>query len=272
VYSDKRNKRLEFKLYFPTIAELSSDADHPSDHALFVDTLYNMYKSGMMNASSVGYLGTKMEQRKDQDDVPVFARGLLFTEQELVELSLVPVPANAEALVQARSMKSLDKRGVDLVEKAMLDDAASEKGEEDMADKLTEEEVTRLKAFAANLPTKKKAGRKLSAASMAKINAAMEHVGKCMDELKGLVSDGVEETDEDEADGVEEHKEKKPGEDKPGETPGEEKPKPGENPSEEKPKPGYEEKPGKEKALDLSTLTVEQANDILRLGGNHEGA
>jgi hypothetical protein len=274
VYSDKRNKRLEFKLYFPTIGELCSDPSNPSDHALFVDTLYHMYKSGMMNASSVGYLGHKMEPRKDQEDQPVWNRGLVFTDQELVELSLVPVPANAEALVQARSMKSLNQHGVDIVEKAMLDET-SKKGAEDMADKLTEEEVERLKAFALTLPKKeepkKKAGRKLSASSLAKINAAMDHVNQCMDALKGLVSDGVVETDEDESDGVEGEKEKpgaepKPGEEKPGAEP-----KPGEEKPGAEPKPG-EEKPGKEKALDLSTMTVEQANDILRLGGNHEGA
>jgi hypothetical protein len=135
-----------------------------------------------------------------------------------------------------------------------------------MADELTEDEVMRLKAFAATLASKpegemkKKANRKLSAASLAKINEAMEMISKCNDTLKALVADGVVETEEDEADGVE----KPRGEGKAGEKPAD---KPEDKPEE---KPG--KKPGEEKALDLSTMTVEQANDILRLGGNHEGA
>lgn len=121
VYVDQREKKLSFKLYFPTIEELSSNPKIPSDHALFVDTIYNMYKNGFLNASSVGFRGLKSAPREDDADRPMWMRGLHFTEQELVELSLVPVPANAEALVSARSMKSFDPKGVEMIEKAVTE-------------------------------------------------------------------------------------------------------------------------------------------------------
>ena len=119
VYADAREKKLSFKLYFPTVEELSSNPKIPSEHALFVDTIYNMYKNGFLNASSVGFRGLKSAPREDEADRPMWMRGLRFTEQELVELSLVPVPANAEALVSARSMKSFDPKGLEMVEKAV---------------------------------------------------------------------------------------------------------------------------------------------------------
>lgn len=243
VYVDPRTKTLCFRVYFPSVEELSSPGQPPSDHALFVDTVYNMYKLGLLNATSVGFIGKKMEPRTDEEASrkPVYARGVKFLAQELVELSCVPVPANPEALVQARSMKGFDPKGLDMLE-ATLPRAElkaqdhEEKGEEDMAEKLTEEEVTRLKSFIATLPPKdaepeKKSGRKLSAASMERITKAIEHATNCMTELKTLASDGVEEQANEASDGVESNK-----------------------------------------SLDLSTATVEQANEYLRLGGDHKGA
>ena len=65
MYADPREKKLSFKLYFPTIEELSSNPKIPSEHALFVDTIYNMYKNGFLNASSVGFRGLKSAPRED---------------------------------------------------------------------------------------------------------------------------------------------------------------------------------------------------------------
>lgn len=340
VYVDQRTKQLCFKIYFPSVEELSTPGQPPSEHALFVDTVYNMYKNGLLNASSVGFIGGKSAPREDDADKPMWMRGMVFTDQELIELSCVPVPANAEALVSARGMKGFTAQGVDLVEKALKEaegkgaipyhkypladedatwDAGAEvkdatvedlkkmcawydadnadvkssyklphhtrdgyktvkaavdnamarlantnipasdkaaveahlkkhqaefdegksakKGEEDMADKLTEEEVVRLKAFIATLPTPvKKAGRKLSAATMESLNKAIAHGENCLAEMKALASSGVEEN-QDDSTGTEES-----------------------------------DTGGNPKALDLTTMTVEQANDILRHGGNNEGA
>jgi HK97 family phage prohead protease len=93
---NKRDKRLEFDVYFPTTEELSSDPKMPSEHALFIDTVYNMYKGGYLSAVSVGFKGEKAEP------IPG-SFGMKFLEQELLELSLVAVPANANALATAKS-------------------------------------------------------------------------------------------------------------------------------------------------------------------------
>lgn len=237
---DKNKKTLDFKVYFPTIAELSSIPGTPSEHALFVDTLYNMYKNGLLNASSVGFRALKSTTREDQD-LPTWARGTHFLEQELVELSLVPVPANAEALVRAREIKEIDPAGVDMVVKAVaefdirkatwesakaamgalldgaekktvyahiakiygaFDEEPPELKEEDV---LSKEEVERLKAFAESLDVNTKSNRKLSAASLARVNAAIESAKAALKELTELVSEGAEEDEGDKVgDGVEE--------------------------------------------------------------------
>lgn len=65
----------------------------------FADAVFQMYKGGFLNATSVGFLPTEWDWSKDE------ARpyGIDFTEQELLEFSAVPVPANPEALLSAKS-------------------------------------------------------------------------------------------------------------------------------------------------------------------------
>lgn len=65
----------------------------------FADAVFQMYKGGFLNATSVGFMPTAWDWSND-DDRPY---GIDFTEQELLEFSAVPVPANPEALLQAKS-------------------------------------------------------------------------------------------------------------------------------------------------------------------------
>lgn len=326
VFIDPRSGTLNFKVYFPTVEELTTKGAEPSEHALFVDTLYNMYKMGMLNATSVGFIAKEWDRREDQRDLPEWQRGTHFFRQELLELSCVPVPANAEALVQARGMKGLAAKALDVVSGAIAKgaipfrhyplapadetwDAGKEVGdatvddlkimcawydsenadlkgsykfphhtldgyktvraavnnalarlknsnipesdkeavkahlekhsqefkdEEEgksfkggyMPEGLTAEEVAKLKALVAP-KVGEKGNRKLSAASLERVNKAMEHAGNCVEELKALVSDGVVEDDDDTSDGVEEGK-----------------------------------------ALDLAALTLEDANKMLAKGAS----
>lgn len=71
----------------------------PSGMARFNDTVFDMLKAGFLNATSVGFSPTKYAFTDD----PQRRFGIDFLEQELLEFSVVPVPANAEALIQARS-------------------------------------------------------------------------------------------------------------------------------------------------------------------------
>ncbi len=62
----------------------------------FADTIYKLCKEGYLNATSVGFI--PIESEKGKGEVVK-----LFTKVELLEVSIVPVPSNPEALVTARN-------------------------------------------------------------------------------------------------------------------------------------------------------------------------
>ena len=67
----------------------------------FADTIFNLYGGGYLKAVSVGFMPLEMPKRiKDAEDNTI---GYEFVNQELLELSAVPIPANAEALARAIS-------------------------------------------------------------------------------------------------------------------------------------------------------------------------
>lgn len=78
-----RDKQLIFDIQFP----------EEGVHTL-ADTVYKLYKGSFLNATSVGFRGKKGEPS---------ANGFKYTQQELLELSAVPVPSNPTALQQAKS-------------------------------------------------------------------------------------------------------------------------------------------------------------------------
>ena len=69
-----------------------------------------MVKAGFLNAVSVGFLPSKFEPRKAADGSFL---GYTFQEQELLELSVVPVPANPEALLQNKAFAAELRSWVD---------------------------------------------------------------------------------------------------------------------------------------------------------------
>lgn len=66
--------------------------------------IFDLYKGGYLNAFSVGFIP---KEWKDNDDGNG-KRIRTFTETELLEISAVPVPSNARALVLAREAKNFD--------------------------------------------------------------------------------------------------------------------------------------------------------------------
>lgn len=64
--------------------------------------IYQLYKDGFMNATSVGFYPAEYVINEER-------QGIDYKSQELLEYSCVPVPANPEALVSAKSM------GIDLL-------------------------------------------------------------------------------------------------------------------------------------------------------------
>ena len=79
-------------VYFPKIEELSSDPAQASEKAKLVDFTYHCYKTGMLNAVSVGFIPLEWTETKTGYDI---------TKWELLEFSAVAVPANQDAIAEA---------------------------------------------------------------------------------------------------------------------------------------------------------------------------
>jgi len=62
----------------------------------FADTIFKLYRDGFMNAVSVGFLPLDSQALVDEETGQEI--GYEFLEQELLELSAVPIPANPQAL------------------------------------------------------------------------------------------------------------------------------------------------------------------------------
>jgi phage head maturation protease len=148
VTPDKRARQLLFDIKFPTIEELSSNPATPSEHALKVDAIYNMAKAGILNTVSVGFRGI------EYDATPT---GRAYRRQELMEISLVPIPANPNAVAIMRAAKVSDAvmKGVFTMET--------------------------------------KGNKKLSKESRAYLAERVDALAKMCDDLKGFIADDPEE-------------------------------------------------------------------------------
>lgn len=71
------------------VAEFPAKGVHP-----FADTVYELLKGGFLSAASVGFKPIEQEKAADRE------KGYNYSRQELLEFSVVPIPANPEALVQ----------------------------------------------------------------------------------------------------------------------------------------------------------------------------
>jgi hypothetical protein len=87
-------------VYFPTIEELSTDPSQASEKAKLVDFTYHCYKTGMLNAVSVGFIPIEWTETKDGYDI---------SKWELLEFSAVAVPANQDAIAEAVKSFGLDE-------------------------------------------------------------------------------------------------------------------------------------------------------------------
>lgn len=105
VWVDKETSRLMFNVEFagPEIYE-------------FADTIFKLYKGGFLHATSVGFIPLNWEGKGEENPNPKW-EGNIFTSQELLELSAVPVPANANALVSARDKGFITVKEFDAVTK-----------------------------------------------------------------------------------------------------------------------------------------------------------
>ena len=87
-------------VYFPTLEELSSDMKNVSEEAKTIDFVYYAYKTGLLNAVSVGFIPLEWTETKTGYDI---------TKWELLEFSAVAVPANQDAIAEAVKSFGLDE-------------------------------------------------------------------------------------------------------------------------------------------------------------------
>jgi hypothetical protein len=84
--------RVKADVYFPKIEELSSDINNVSEKARLIDFCYCCYKTGMLNAVSVGFIPLEWIETENGYDI---------LKWELLEFSAVAVPANQDAIAEA---------------------------------------------------------------------------------------------------------------------------------------------------------------------------
>lgn len=94
-------------VYFPTIDELSTRPQEASEKAKLVDFTYHCYKTGMLNAVSVGFIAKDLEPNNATG-------GYIIKDWELLEFSAVAVPANQDAIAQA--VKSFGEEGKNFID------------------------------------------------------------------------------------------------------------------------------------------------------------
>lgn len=93
------------------IVDVGIDFDIQFDESdEFAMKVYNKYRNGYLNASSIGFIPRKWERIEDPDGRTT---GWRILEWELLELSGCPIPANPDALQQAvaRFLKHLEAEG-----------------------------------------------------------------------------------------------------------------------------------------------------------------
>lgn len=103
---------------------LRSTAEFMSaDISPFADSIYKMYLGGFLRAVSVGFMPLTWEPMQDEEGRMT---GYKFLKQELLEFSCVPIPANPDALLEARS-KGIDTIPVKDWAEELLDNWGEEK-------------------------------------------------------------------------------------------------------------------------------------------------
>ena len=109
VWVDKEKKQLMFDIEFPE-PEVSSKGD----------SLFRLYSNGYMKATSIGFIPNrdKIVWGEKQGEPSI-----TFKEQELLEISLVSVPANPNAVITSKEMKkAVEDEIIDELEMNELED------------------------------------------------------------------------------------------------------------------------------------------------------
>lgn len=136
----------------------------------FAECVFQLYLKGFLSAVSVGFMPIEAEW-SNEDDRPY---GLDFIRQELLEYSCCPVPANPEALIQARAA------GIDTAPVYEWAERVLDGGDCLILPRRLIEEARK----AATDRTVNKAGRVLSATNEEKLRTAHAEIGAVLSQLE----------------------------------------------------------------------------------------
>lgn len=109
---DRDEKKLKFRIEFA-----GPDIKYPSNMPS-AETIYQLYKGGYLHAVSVGFIPIESEEGEGVDEAygtPTKKPRKIYLKQDLLELSAVPVPANPNALENARDAELITAREMENV-------------------------------------------------------------------------------------------------------------------------------------------------------------
>ncbi len=138
---------------------------------------FEMIKAGILNAFSIGFIPKEWSDR----DNGAGGKNRVFTKTELLEISLVPVPANPNALVLARTFKTADGLAVDedilkSMEMAMEEIAKSKEMSDTLASvKEIKTDLEATKAIVEDLKVEVAANGEKSGAKAATVEELLRH-------------------------------------------------------------------------------------------------
>lgn len=147
----------------------------PAEINPFADTVYRMVRGGFLNATSVGFAPIDYELDKER-------KGINFLKQELLEVSICPVPSNPEALIEARDV-GIDVEPLAEWARHILEKAHGFRGVW-VQEKLVEEVIAKAEAEAKDVPVETKQGRVLSSANESKLRAAVASITEVLNLLE----------------------------------------------------------------------------------------
>lgn len=104
-------KNVDFYIQFP-----ASEEEAGEEWFKFTDSVYRMVKSGFLNATSVGFRPTVPPKVMPKGD-GISSPRRVFVGQELLEISIVPVPSNPDALANAFETGVLKSCDIDSIKR-----------------------------------------------------------------------------------------------------------------------------------------------------------
>lgn len=158
------------------------------------DTLFHLYATGFMHATSITLKPNKWEKRysKDKDGAKVWTGGYTFHEWALIEYSLVTIPANENALKKMSSIVLDEARQLGMIGSVptlpALDEAAKALAanpdliDSGVLDAAIERVLRRSKLFA-ELEAQQEA---LAIAKADKLRERQENLGKALTAIQGI--------------------------------------------------------------------------------------